>query len=299
MKKNLLILMSFIALSFAACQKEDDLATPTGTMALPEAPVYSAAKTTVPATFTQKLLMEMYSTVHCATCPDAELKSDTYASLNPDRVYGVNVHTNDGMANAQFGFLDGLLNVITYSSGSFNRLPFNGVSVLHKTTWNKTIVSTALNKAASCGLQINTTRSGSNATVSVTAGFNKSLSGNYKLTIYVVEDNVTGTGPNFDQSNYYNNIATSPWYHLGNPIVGYQHGFVLRKVLTPAIGVAIPSASVAAGGSFAKTYTFSTTGYNASNVYIIAFVNKAGSTALTQEIMNVQRVKLGSNKAWD
>ncbi|MEP7264482.1 MAG: Omp28-related outer membrane protein [Bacteroidota bacterium] len=241
----------------------------------------------------------MYSTAGCATCPDAETKSDAYAASNPDKVYAVNVHTSDAMTSPQFAYLDGLLNVTVFSSGSFNRLPFNGSSVLHKTTWNKTVINTCLTKTASAGLMINTVKSGSNGTASVTAGFNKSMSGNYKLTVYLVEDDVTGTGSGYNQANYYNNIASSPFYHLGNPIIGYKHGFVLRKVLSASTGDAVPATSINAGGSYSKTYSFNTTGYNASKLYVIAFVNKLGSSPLTQEIMNVQRVKYGSNKAWD
>ncbi len=283
-------------LSFSACQKDDEMVN-TGNNMPVEATALS--KVIVPSTFTQKLLMEMYSTVHCATCPDAEVKYDNYAAANVDKVYGVTVHTNDAMANAQFGFLDGLMNVTAYSSGSFNRLPFNGVAALHKTTWNKTIIGSCLSKTASTGLMLTSTISGSNATTTITAGFNKVLSGTYYLTVYAVEDNVTGSGSGYDQANYYNNIATSPFYQLGNPMVGYKHSYVLRKVLTPAIGVVIPASSITAGGSFSKTYTFSTTGYSTSQIYLIAFVNKTGPTYLTQEIMNVQRVKLGMNKAWD
>ena len=62
----------------------------------------------VPSSFTQKLMMEMYSTVSCATCPDAEHKYRLYAANNPDKVYGVCVHTSDAMASPQFNVLDNL-----------------------------------------------------------------------------------------------------------------------------------------------------------------------------------------------
>jgi hypothetical protein len=300
MKKKVLLLLSAVTVFLASCQKEEELISPvSNTNDVTEVNGDPLAKTTVPSTFTQKMLMEMFSTTGCATCPDAEYKYDKYALAYPDKVYGVNVHTNDAMAHSQFGFLDGLLNVTQYSSGSFNRIPVNGVTVLHKTTWKTSVVTNCLNKTASCGLMINSTKSGTNASVTVTAGFNKVLSGNYKMTIYVIEDNVVGTGPGYNQANYYNNIATSPFYQMGNPIIGYPHSYVLRKVLTPSLGVSVPATSVVNGGSFSKTYSFSTTGYNSSQLYVVAFINKAGSTPTTQEIMNVQRVKLGFNKAFD
>lgn len=297
--KNILIIMSLVSVFFIACTKEEsEQIAPISNETTPEN-MELLAKVSVPSTFTQKLLMEMFASSHCATCPDAELKYTNYATAYPDRIYGVNLHSNDAMTHAQFAYLDGLLNVTQFSSGSFNRIPVNGVTVLHKTTWKSAVISNCLTKTASCGLMINSSKTATIGTVSVTAGFNKPLSGNYKLTVYLVEDKVSGSGSGYNQSNYYNNIATSPFFQLGNPIVGYQHGYVLRNVLSPSLGVAIPATSIKSGGSYTKNYTFSIAGYNASQLYIVAFINKAGSNYQTHEIMNVQRVKLGSNKSFD
>ena len=293
--KKLILVLGLAVTTLVSCQKEEEMIPSAGVAG--ESAVME--KIVVPTTFRQKLLMEMYATTYCATCPDAELKQRQYAAMFPGRIFGVNIHTNDKMSNPQFGFLDNLLNINQYSSGSFNRLPFNGVSVVHKTKWTKAMVSTCLNKTASCGLKITTTKSSLSGTATVTAGFNKSMSGNYKLTVYLVEDSVSGIGPGYDQSNYYNNISGTPWYHKGNPIVGYQHPFVLRRVLTSSIGTSIPATSIKAGGSFTQTFNFSTSGYDNKQLYIVAFINKAGSTPTTHEVKNVQQVKLGSGKNWD
>ncbi len=297
--KNILIIISLVSVFFSACTKEDsEQITPvSNATVLDNMEVLS--KTSVPATFTQKLLMEMFASAHCATCPDAELKHSNYAKAYPDKIYGVNLHSNDAMTNPQFTYLDGLLNVTQFSSGSFNRIPVNGVTVLHKTTWKSSVISNCLAKTASCGLMINTSKTATTGTVAVTSGFNKSLSGNYKITVYLVEDKVSGSGSGYNQSNYYNNISSSPFFQLGNPIVGYNHGYVLRKVLSTSLGDAIPVTSIKSGGSYTRNYTFSTVGYNAAQLYVIAFINKTGSNYLTHEIMNVQRVKLGSNKSFD
>lgn len=291
---NKILISILIAFSFAACQKEDS--------GIPQ-PISSLENSKVvqlsPATFSQKLLMEMYSTVSCATCPDAEQKYRNYAAQHPDKVYGVNIHKGDAMNNVQFDFLKTLLNVTQYSSGSFNRLPFNGVSVLHKTTWTSTIVNTCLNKTAACGLKINSTISGNLLSTTVYSGFNQAMSGTYNLTVYLLEDSVTGTGSGYNQSNYYNNIASSPFYQLGNPIIGYNHSYVLRKVATSNNGIIIPASYIHAGGIYGKSFSIDISGYDPSQLYIVAFINKVGTTTLTQQIMNVQRVKAGKSKNWD
>lgn len=292
--KKTLFLFTLVVIGIASCKKDEDAMVPSTEE---ERQIQSIEF--VPSTFTQKLLLEMYSTTGCATCPDAEQKYRNYAANNPDRMYGVCVHNSDAMDHPQFDVLDNLFNVDVYSSGSFNRMPFSNEVVLPKTQWSNNIVNTCLNRTASCGLKINSSYSGNNASVTVTAGFNTALSGDYHLTVYLIEDSVSGTGTGYNQSNYYNNISSSIFYQMGNPIVGYQHDFVLRKVLTSSLGEIIPQTSIKRNGMFSKNISFSISGYDHSQLYIIAFINKTGSTSLTHEIKNVQQVKLGSNKNWD
>lgn len=290
--KYVILLMSVAVLS--SCKKEDDEYI-TETVAERQVP-YSEF---VPSFFTQKLLLEMYSTTSCATCPDAENKYRIYSNAHPDQIYGVCVHNGDAMNHQQFDVLDSCFNVTAYSSGSFNRLPFNNEVVIHKTSWSNTIVNSCLNRTAKCGIKLQTSYLGNTAQVTVTSGFNTNLSGDYRLTVYLLEDSVSGTGSGYNQSNYYNNISSSPFYQMGNPIIGYQHNYVLRKVATSSLGESIPSTSLKKSGKFSRTYSINISGYDAQQLYIVAFVNKKGNSALTHEVMNVQRVKLGMNKNWE
>ncbi|MEP7265864.1 MAG: Omp28-related outer membrane protein [Bacteroidota bacterium] len=292
--KKTLFLFALVVMGITSCKKEDD-AVITSSSEERQIPLVEY----VPSAFTQKLLMEMYSTTGCATCPDAEQKYRVYAANHADKVYGVCIHNSDAMDHPQFDVLDNLFNINVYSSGSFNRLAFSNEVVLPKTSWTNNIVNTCLSKTAACGLKINSTYTGNIADVTVTAGFNTTLSGDYHLTIYLLEDSVSGSGSGYNQSNYYNNISSSIFYQLGNPIVGYQHDYVLRQVLTSPIGETIPQTLIKRSGTFSKHISFSIAGYDHSQLYIIAFINKTGSTALTHEVKNVQQVKLGSNKSWD
>ena len=297
--KKLMFPVLFIGV-FAACQKDDNsiqsVANPDHSKFEPVA----AGIAPSPLAYTQKVLVEMYSTVSCATCPDSEQKLKNYAAAKPDRVYGANIHTGDAMSNPQFTFLNGLFNITQYSSGSFNRLPYIGSAVIHKTKWaSSNIINTSLNKTAKCGLKINSTISGNTLNTTVTAGFGQTMVGNYNITVYLIENGVSGTGAGYNQSNYYNTIAGSQWYQLGNPIIGYVHDNVLRKVATPAIGTPITAISMIPGGSFTKSFTIDVTGYNQANLYLIAFINKVGTNGVTHEIMNVQQVKAGQNKGWN
>ena len=298
MKKFLLPVL-FIGV-FAACQKENETSIIQSDVQPTEAKIAGITSITLPATYSQKLLMELYSTVSCATCPDSDQKFKNYATAHPDKIYGVNIHTADGMNSTQFMVLDALYTITQYSSGSFNRLPYAGTPVIHKTKWaTSNMVNTCLAKTAKCGLKINSAFTGNVLNTTVTAGFAQSMTGNYSLSVYLMENGVTGTGFGFNQANYYNNIAGSQWYQLGNPIIGYVHNNVLRKVATPGTGTPIASTNIIPGGSYTSTLNIDCTGYNKANLYVIAFINKVGTSSTTHEIMNVQQVKAGLNKAFD
>ena len=296
---NKILFSILIGFTLTSCQKEDNSMLPTQGLS-EQRSSQTQTQTVAPTTFKQKLLMEMYSTAGCATCPDAELKYRNYAAQYPDRVYGVCVHTSDAMSSPQYSFLNSLFNITVFSSGSFNRLPYNGNVVLPKTAWASSgSVASSLNKIAKCGLKISTALNGTILSGTATAGFNQSLTGSYYMTIYLIEDSVTGTGSGYNQTNYYNAISTSPFYQMGNPIIGYNHNTVLRSVLTPAIGTPIASAYIHSGGTFSKSFTIDVSSYDKPQLTVVAFINKAGSTSLLHEVMNAQRVKAGQTKNWD
>jgi hypothetical protein len=288
-------LLASALIACAACNKEDDsVASPAA------APERQTPYTEyVPSAYTQKLLLEMYSAAGCATCPDAEYKYRQYAAAHPDQIYGVCIHNGDAMDHPQFDVLNNEFNITAYSSGSFNRLPFNNEVVIHKTAWTNTIVNSCINRTAKCGLKLQSSYNGNTANVTVSAAFNSTVAGDIRLTVYLLEDSVSGTGTGYNQSNYYNTTASSPFYQMGNPIVGYQHNYVLRKVATPSFGEIIPQVNIHSSGKYTANYSIDISGYDKNQLYIVAFVNKKGTTALTHEILNVQRVKLGEQKSWD
>ena len=57
-----------------------------------------------------------------------------------------------------------------------------------------------------------------------------------KLVVILVEDEVTGFGPEYDQRNYGNDDPDHPYYQQGNYIEGFVHTNVIREVLTDFSG---------------------------------------------------------------
>lgn len=293
--KQLLFILSGI-LFLTSCSKDKESAVPTAEQR-PSTVNNTAA---LPATFTQKVLLEMYSSAICATCPDAMLKYEQYATQYPGRVYGADVHNYDPMQLTLWGTLDTMLNITAFSTGSFNRKPYNGTAVIPKTMWQSSnMLNTTLSTTATCGLKITSSVTGNQATVKVDAGFKTALTGDYRLTVYLVEDSVTGSSTGYQQANYYNNTPSSPFYQMGNPMTTYKHNCVVRKVLTSNKGAVLSASDIPANTIISKNYTTSTSGYNLARTYVIAFINHNGSTVTDQQILNVQRVKLGTSCNWN
>ena len=147
----------------AACKKENDVTPPAATQ-LQETTVSSNRLLTTPGTFTQKLLIEMFGTVHCGTCPDMEQKCRAQMVKRPGIVFGYAAHSSDAMDFGLYAYLDSVYNVTTYASGMLNRTPYGGMLVMAKQYW-RNYISTALAKTAKCGVQITSSISGSTATI--------------------------------------------------------------------------------------------------------------------------------------
>ena len=140
--------------------------------------------------------------------------------------------------------------------------------------------------------------------ISVTANFaDYPLPGNQRITCYVIEDSVIGSGAGFDQHNYMYQVAGSPWYNIGtkdpsNPnfswMTKFPHMHVLRAILSSDGAASSPYSPtwcdsgiipmpVTLGTNYSATYTgVDISAYNPNNVKVIAFVNNFDPTAPLQ-----------------
>lgn len=289
MTKKLVFALSTLLVINACKKSSDETPAPTNNN--------STGISTVPSSFTQKALLEEFTGAWCTTCPDAHLKRDQVVAAHAGKAIAVSVHETDAMEIPLIWTLDATFST-NIPSGMINRTPSSGNVILNQTQWlsNATL---ALGKTAKCGLAINSSVSGTTASIEVHAGFNQTITGNYNLTVYLVENKVTGSGSEYNQANAYNNSSGSPFYNKGNPIINYEHNYVVRKVLTANMGDAIDGAKMVSGGDYKKTFSASVSGYDLNELYLVAFVNKIGTSSTTHEIMNVQQAKIGTLKNWD
>ncbi|MBR9830776.1 Omp28-related outer membrane protein [bacterium] len=151
-----------------------------------------------------------------------------------------------------------------------------------------------------CNVSISGSISGSTANVDVNVNFvdypvNPQ---NLRVTLFVVEDSVTGTGSGYNQVNYYNSIAGHPYYGKGNPIVGFVHKHVVRSVPTGTWGDATYFTSNPTLNSIhSNSYSVSIDpNWKMKDISFVAFVNYYNPNGGLDEyeILNVEEVKLSS-----
>jgi hypothetical protein len=147
--------------------------------------------------------------------------------------------------------------------------------------------------------------------VSITAEFQQCISGNYKVACAIIEDSVTGTTSDYNQSNYYSyqsqNVAlVSPngfdWQAATNPVPAslMQYDHVARAISPSFDGLdnAYPD-STAVGYSHTHTFSFSLDAdWDDNQIHIVgmlidpagridnagsATINEAESTGLTND----------------
>jgi len=293
--KKIILIYCVLAVTIISCAKDDSTSPATidnGTGVNPSS---------VPATFTQKVLIEEFVGAGQAQCTDGFVKQDNIIVSNPKTSVPVTIHYSDAMEIPQYttlftNFSNG--SAAMFPSALINRTASLSTAILNRLQWQSNF-DVAKGKAASSGLMIKSTVSGTTATVEVHCGFNQTLTGNYTVSIYLCENNVKGIGNLYDQRNAYNTTAGHAYYNLGDPILNYNHNYVLRKVASAAMGDAIPTEKIIKGGEYVKTYNINIGNYKLNDLNIIAFISKNGTSAIDQPIINVQQVKLGSTKNWD
>lgn len=103
--------------------------------------------------------------------------------------------------------------------------------------------------------------------------------GDLRLTVMILEDNVTGVGSGYNQVNFYNTQPGHQYTGAGNPIVGYAHRHVVRELLTPTWGEQNLFSSTSPGDSITETYNFTlSNNYDPNEVSFVAFVSNYDAT---------------------
>lgn len=301
--KQLTLLLSLFFIVFTACQKTETEWAPntTANKAATITPAHKGNIGPVPARFTQKVLLEGFTSANEGLSPMSNAKMDNLVLTSSGTIIGVNVHANDALASSMYNSLtDVFTSNYEIPNGLVNRGldPFTSSYTYAPGDWTSA-VNKEIQYTANCGLAIKAGTVGNTANIEVHAGFSDLITDDLTVTVYLIEHDMSGTGAGYDQANHFNQDNRSTFYNMGDPIIGYQHNHVLRNVLTGAFGDDISSHVQSPGGSEVFNFTANITGYDISKTHVVAFISEQTSGTSIGKILNVQSAQLNSMKNWD
>ncbi|MBK7762222.1 MAG: Omp28-related outer membrane protein [Bacteroidetes bacterium] len=289
--KNLLSLSLMVALAigFASCKKNSTTAdgknhlgyistTTTTTPVIIPLPVGD-----VPATFTKKAVIEEFTGEWCQYCPDGGLIMDALCAGN-NKIYGAAIHDGDFLTIEPFYTqITGLLpNTYGFPGATVDREPYGGENIFSRSSWGAA-ANICLGKVADCGLAMKNTEKNNTLDISVYCGYNKKISSDTKVTIYLLEDKVD-------------------MISQVNAPVGYMHNHVVRKVITATVGDAVSLTDMNKKYALLEFKGIDLVAAkigNKANAKVLAFINVNGADKMSHHILNAQEAGLNETKKWD
>lgn len=255
----------------------------------------------------KKVLMEKWTGAWCGYCIDGAVVMNNMIAQHGSDLIPVALHHRDGME-----FSDSLRSAFcatAFPKAVIDRKDFSSTYNYDKESegrgnWDSLITS-QLSDFSPVDITINHTWDSISRTItaSVIANYTDNSAGDARISLMIIEDSVTGTTSDYNQSNAYNNTPGHPYFGAGNNISGFTHRNVLRDYAAGgAFGVdnLIPHI-VSAGGNFQYTfnYTLPST-FDEKQISLVAAVvkymegNDAGYVSVRgqREIYNAEQVKL-------
>lgn len=240
---------------------------------------------------TKRVLIEQFTGAWCGYCVDGTVKMDEILTQYPNVTIGVKFHNGDAMAIPETDIIGAALGLTGYPTGNVDRAAFNvgGTPriMLDRGSW-MSAVQAMLNQPAYVDLKLEWTYDESTQEIiaSISGTFEQAINNEVRFNVYVIEDNVVGSGTGWDQANYYNNTVGHPYYQKGNPVKNYPHMAVVRATLGGPWGAANSIPQPVVSGMTAK-YGFSIkkpANWKLENIKLVGMV--ANYTANSRQILN-------------
>ena len=245
----------------------------------------------------RKVLIEEATGTWCGFCPDGALVLKSIIEGN-NKIIGVAAHsgTHDKMQIPETKELCSVLGS-GFPSGMINRTQFEGKTGISRTKWKANAEAMLANMPTSVSIELKTNYNSTTKelTADIKTNFTNEKKGDFRINLYIVENNVSGTGKGWDQANYYDNAAQFPGHPLngkGNPIVGYVHNHVIRKMVGGTWGTDGIIPDVAKG---IYTHQYKVTlenGWKPDDIHIVATVSEYGDSKFSRKIFNVEETAL-------
>jgi Outer membrane protein Omp28/Secretion system C-terminal sorting domain len=256
-------------------------------------------------TGTKNVLLEEFTTVPCGYCPDGALVVEDILA-NHTNVIATGVHAGFGTDAMTIPAASAYASAFTTGAPTavIDRKYFEGESnvAISRSIWEQKVVD-QLNSLTPCNVLLSGAYKPATRDLTLKVDINfvdYAPNSDYRITVQVIEDSVTGTGSQYDQRNYYSSAGSAvggpnhPFYPLPDPIVGYVHKHVLSDVINGIWGEAgIVSNTPQPNDKFTKNYTYNVNqAMDENQVYLIALVSMYDADVKKRNVLNAVQVKL-------
>lgn len=252
---------------------------------------------------TKKVLLEEFTTAPCQFCPDGAVIVDNILATIPEAI-AVGIHAGFGTDAMTIPAHSAYAAVFAPGAptATIDRVLFDGETDVAISRGNNGWVNAvnaqkALPTPVDVDIQAVST-SGTSVDVTVDVDFKDYVldAQSLRVTLFVVEDSVTGTGSGYNQVNFYNTQAGHPYAGKGDPIVGFVHKHVVRSVPTGTWGDATYFGTTPTlNSNYTKTYNVSlNSAWKSKDISFVAFVNYYTPNASLDEyvILNAEEKTL-------
>ena len=236
----------------------------------------------------RKVVLEDYTGTWCGFCPRATAAIDEVHDLTDD-ITIVAIHETGGGDPDLLNFpqIEDIKDA--FNIGGFPEVRINRTTIWSYPAFDPSDVTSMAGSDTNLAIAINSELSEENElVVEVEVVYEEGSMAGDKLVVYLLESGVIQ-----DQTNYFNNDETSPYYQAGNPIPDFEHQHGLRNSLSNLTGNEI----LGTAELITYTRTFSLTvpdNYNNENLSIVAMVVSSDDTA-----RNSQFAEVGENKSYE
>ena len=268
--------------------------------------VEKQSREAVPENFSQKILFETREAAWCQYSPLGDHLAASFKSQFDDGQYEFAVfHINDLMDYPEQRAIQDVILSNTFPCAQLNR---EFETPIHRQHWQSYIDQFKDEVVpANCGLAIDATSyNGNELEVKVKMGVNGSgLDENkrYYLTCYLIDKVMVGSGQGWDQRNDYNYDPSSPFYGMGDWIVGYEHPNVVVKVMTDITnryGELIKESAIQPNTITTWKFTADVSQLD-SDLRVVALVTITDDADLAKHtgLVNAQFVDVGQSQGFD
>jgi hypothetical protein len=216
--------------------------------------------------FPRRMLVEDHTGAWCGWCPRGIYAIDLLSAELQDNFIPVGFHNGDAMAISYQSTVASAMGITGYPTGIINRTQqmLNGVPTLKidPSDWADAIFQNP-NQTSPVKVELEYTydKQTWKLTGKVKATFDADVQGQLKFNLYILEDDMTGTGQGWDQHNYLTNRAgyeDNPFYNLPGTVTNYKHQNVLHDLVGGAFGVngTFPAAGVKSGEVYEWTFEY-------------------------------------------